>query len=127
MKILLAFHLHTLDHTHCLWQADEAKAAYWTAHCDPATISSARGGAHFKYIALLVETHGSGWAVGGALSIADAALFNIVDLHVRIFPDFKAAYPDLAAHHDKFAALPGVKAYLEGPLRQPKVNNNSLG
>lgn len=108
-------------------QADEAKAAYWTAHCDPATVSAARGGAHFKFISLLVGSYGAGFAVGSTLSIADAVLFNMVDLNSRILPDFKTAYPDLAALHDRFAALPGVKAYLEGPLRLPRVNNNNLG
>jgi hypothetical protein len=29
--------------------------------------------------------------------------------------------------HTKVAELPGIKAYLEGPLRLAKVNNNNLG
>ena len=35
-------------------------------------------------------------------SIADLLLFDIVDLHTRVYDEqFRAAYPDLAAHHDK--------------------------
>ena len=46
----------------------------------------------------------------------------------RIYPEqFDGAYPDLAAHHAKVAAVPGIAAYLASPLRLPKVNNNGLG
>lgn len=46
----------------------------------------------------------------------------------RIYPEeFAAAYPDLAAHQAKVAAVPGIAAYLASPLRLPKVNNNGLG
>jgi hypothetical protein len=31
------------------------------------------------------------------------------------------------AYHAKVAALPSIKAYLEGPLRLAQVNNNNLG
>lgn len=36
-------------------------------------------------------------------------------------------YPELVALHGRVAALPNVKAYLEGSLRLQKVNNNNLG
>ncbi len=36
-------------------------------------------------------------------------------------------YPELAAHHERIAAVPGIKAYLESPLRLPKVNGNGMG
>lgn len=38
-----------------------------------------------------------------------------------------AQHPELVVLHDRVAALPGVKAYLESPLRLEKVNNNGLG
>ena len=103
-------------------------------------------------------------------SIADLLLFDIFDLHQRIYGEqMRAQWPDLLAIHDKcaggwrqgslsaaharrparwspvppltrapclrapacaaarVAAIPGVKAYLEGPLRLEKVNNNGLG
>ena len=44
-----------------------------------------------------------------------------------ILLQFKAAYPGLVAIHELVAGVPGVKAYLEGPLRLEKVNNNGLG
>lgn len=52
----------------------------------------------------------------------------IFHLRQRIYPtEFAAAYPDLAAHQAKVAAVPGIAAYLASPLRLPKVNNNGLG
>ena len=44
-----------------------------------------------------------------------------------ILLQFKAAYPGLAALRELVAGVPGVKAYLEGPWRLEKVNNNGLG
>ena len=120
--------LHAIDTRRV--QAEEAKAAYWTAHFDPATTGGRNGGAHFAYLSHLVAKCGSGgWAVGGALSIADILLFDIVDVHQRAFGEdkFAAAYPNLAAVYKQVEAIPGVKAYLESPGRMVKVNNNGLG
>ncbi len=36
-------------------------------------------------------------------------------------------YPELVGVWERVGSLPGIKAYLGGPLRLPKVNNNSLG
>lgn len=109
--------------------AEEAKKIYWSTHLDPASASARNSGAHFAYISKLVARYGAdGWAVGSALSIADILLFDCTDAHLRIYPEeFKAAYPDLVAHYERVAAVPGIKAYLESPLRLEKVNNNGLG
>lgn len=110
-------------------QSEEAKAAYWTAHIDPTTTGGRNTGAHFAYLSKLVAKYGSGgWAVGSAVSIADATLYNMTDLHLRVWADkFAAEYPDLAAHHAQFAAIPGVKAYLDSPLCHAVANKNNLG
>jgi len=51
-----------------------------------------------------------------------------VDLHLRILKaEVEAAYPALAAHHARVAALPGIAAYLASPRRSAKVNGNNLG
>ncbi|EFN58174.1 hypothetical protein CHLNCDRAFT_57035 [Chlorella variabilis] len=109
--------------------SEEAKAAYWTAHIDPTTTGGRNTGAHFAYLSKLVAKYGSGgWAVGSAVSIADATLYNMTDLHLRVWADkFAAEYPDLAAHHAQFAAIPGVKAYLDSPLCHAVANKNNLG
>ncbi len=36
-------------------------------------------------------------------------------------------YPELIGHHGRIAAVPGIRAYLESPLRLAKTNGNSLG
>jgi glutathione S-transferase len=111
----------------CLFQADAAKQTFWDMHCDPASINKRNNGIHLTYISKLAA-HGSTWIVRDELSIADVLVWDMFDLLARIFPDtLAAAYPDLAAHHAKLAAVPGVKAYLESPLRLSKVNNNGLG
>ena len=46
----------------------------------------------------------------------DLAIWEIVDLHLRIFNDeLKAEFPDLVAFHAKIAAIPAIAAYLAGP------------
>ncbi|KAL4443462.1 hypothetical protein ABPG75_011199 [Micractinium tetrahymenae] len=110
--------------------SDEAKKSYWSAHIDPASATGSRnGGAHFTYLAKLVERYGAeGWAVGGKMSIADVLLFDLTDVHTRAFgAEFGSAYPELAAHHAKVAAVPGIKAYLGSSRQFDKVNNNGLG
>jgi hypothetical protein len=61
------------------------------------------------------------------MTIADVMLFDIFDLHIRIFEAMKETHPTLAAHHEKVAAVPGIAAYLASPLRLPAVNGNGLG
>jgi glutathione S-transferase len=109
------------------FQADAAKQTFWDTHCEPASISGRNSGIHLAYISKLAAP-GTSWLVNDELSIADIAVWDMFDLLARIFPDtLAAAYPDLAAHQAKLAAVPGVKAYLECPLRLPKVNYNGLG
>jgi len=62
-----------------------------------------------------------GFAVGGALTVADIALFDLTAFYIQKYGgEFEAAYPALAAHHAKIAALPRIAAYLAGPLRPAK-------
>jgi hypothetical protein len=36
-------------------------------------------------------------------------------------------YPALVEYHARIAAIPSIKAYLEGPKRVSQVNGNKLG
>ena len=58
--------------------SDEAKAAFWSTHCDPATASARNGGAHWAFLEGLVQRNGSSWAVGSDLTVADIELFDMV-------------------------------------------------
>jgi len=108
--------------------ADAAKAAYYTAHIDPSSQEGRNGGAHFGYLDTLLKASGSGFMVGSGLSAADLCVFDIVDLHVRIFPEQMAKdYPELVGLHARISELPGVKEYLAGPQRMQKINGNDLG
>lgn len=71
----------------------------------------------------------SGFAVGGKLSLADTALFDIFDLHIRpaAFPEIATRFPNLAAVHAKVGAVPSIAAYLSSAQRPAKVNGNEHG
>lgn len=106
---------------------NEAKTAYISEHVDPSTKHGRNGGAHLAHLAALLGA--KEWMVGSGVTIADVAVFDIVDLHMRILgEEMKKWYGEtLVAHHARVAALPGVAAYLASPLRLEKVNGNGLG
>lgn len=108
--------------------SDEAKAKYWTAHCDASTVAARNGGAHFTFVSDFVARGPGVFAVGGTLTVADVMLFDIIDMHLRIFPeDFPAAFPTMAALHAAVAAVPGVAAYLASGRRAEQQNGVALG
>lgn len=110
--------------------SDEAKKAYWATHGDKAGVGQLNRGAHFEYFARLLRKAGGDYFVGGAVTAADIAIYDIVHLHLRpqLFPDeMKATYPALVAHHDRIEALPGIKEYLAGPDRLAQPNNIPVG
>jgi hypothetical protein len=82
------------------------------------------------YVIFIFPTRSTSGFVAGTAgpTIADICVFEIVDLHLRLFPDeVKAIYPELVSHHSKIAAIPSISAYLSGPQRLAKVNANNLG
>ncbi|EFJ41636.1 hypothetical protein VOLCADRAFT_107623 [Volvox carteri f. nagariensis] len=108
------------------------KDTYWTTHGDLATTAGRNGGAHLAYFSRLLARNaptGNGKAfVGSDLTIADLAVYDIVDLHYRIFEQvMKATYPDLLAFHAHVSGLPGIREYLASPRRLAAVNGNNLG
>ena len=110
--------------------SDEAKADYYKLRIDEAGTKERNGGAHFAYLdCMLKKMSGDGpFVLGSKLTIADILVFDIVDMHLRIYGDeFKSAWPALAAHHDAVAALPNVAAYLASEKRHGQQNGNSLG
>ncbi|GAB4819891.1 hypothetical protein N2152v2_006937 [Parachlorella kessleri] len=110
--------------------APEAKKAYWEQHCDPASAGGRNGGAHWFYLAQLLRRNagGEGYFVGTQLSVADVLVFDLVDLHLRVLEEqMRQTYPELVELWERVGALPAVKAYLESPLRLPRINNINLG
>ena len=74
--------------------------------------------AAFPHLQLPPACLQDGFAVGGQLSIADTFLFHLVELHqTKYGAEFDEAYPALAAHYAKIAALPSMAAYLASPAR----------
>jgi len=70
--------------------SDAAKAAYWQTHGAPENANNRNGGAHFDYLEqYLGRNTGStaGYVVGSTLTAADLCVWEIVDLHLRIFKE----------------------------------------
>ncbi|PSC70419.1 flagellar associated [Micractinium conductrix] len=104
------------------FQTDEARAEFWGTHAEPEAAKGQCRGAHMLYIDAFVAKHGKdGFAVGGQLSVADLVLFDLVELHQRVFGErFDKQYPAMAAHHAKIGVLPAVADYLASALRPEK-------
>lgn len=108
--------------------AEDAKTEYWRAHFDPSTCKDQRGGAHMLYFSQLLKRYPGKYMVGDSISIADIVLFDLLELHIRIYKQhLKAMYPDLTAYFDGLAEEPGMKDHLADPNRFQQVNGISLG
>jgi hypothetical protein len=70
----------------------QAKTTYAATHIDPSSKGGRNGGAHLAYLAAFAarnpEWHsGRGHSVGAGLTAADVELFDVLDLHLRIFKE----------------------------------------
>merc|ERR1711916_241208 len=103
-----------------------AKSAYEKLHLDKESVATRNGGAHFQYLENYLARNGKWLAGGPEISIADLQLFDIVDLHMILLPDydFKLHFPRLSAHWETVRNIPAIAAYLESPKRLSKVNGN---
>eukprot|EP00803_Ostreobium_quekettii_P008203 evm.model.scf_1907.4 EVM.evm.TU.scf_1907.4 scf_1907:16848-19417(-) len=59
--------------------------------------------------------------VGGQVSIADFAVFNLFDLHSTMFRKSMHRFPNIVRHHEYIKSLPSIKSYLAGPKRHPNI------
>jgi len=111
--------------------SDEANNAYFKLRIDELGAVERNGGAHFAYLDCMLKKQQNGgvFVLGSTLSVADILLFDIVDMHLRIYGDeFKNAWPALAAHHDAVAGVSTIAAYLSSDRRHPQQNGTpSLG
>jgi glutathione S-transferase len=73
-------------------QSPEAKAAYWATHGARDSANGRNGGAHFVYLDSLLARNGggAGFFVGSGLTAADLCVWELVDIHLRIFDELKA-------------------------------------
>lgn len=91
----------------------------------------ARGGGYLGHIEAFAKAHGGPFLTGANVSIADFALFDLLDTHLRsqFMPGLFEEYPvpTLKAWHGAMAARPGVAAYLaSGATHREKANGNGL-
>ena len=67
--------------------------------------------------------------VGSSYTVADVALFDIFEVHLRLWAQAldAAAFPRVHAHRMAFSALPPVEQYLSSGRRWARLNGNALG
>ena len=91
-------------------------------------VQSRNGGAHLGFLAALVASGSKGHIAAGSFTIADVAVFNILDNHLQIFQkEITDTYPELITFHEKISAMPAIKAYFGSEDRLAQNNANGLG
>ncbi|GFR46113.1 hypothetical protein Agub_g7601 [Astrephomene gubernaculifera] len=107
---------------------EAAKETYWKTYFDRSSTEGRNGGAHFQYLANFLSKNPGPFCVGDSLTLADLCVWEILDLHLRIFGEqIKEAYPELVSFHEHIAGLPGIKEYLGSAKRLAACNANNLG
>jgi len=59
------------------------------------------------------------WFVENKLSVADFAMWELIDVHRLLFPGCLEKFGKLENFMERFAKLPGVKEYLNSPRYRP--------
>jgi len=70
---------------------------------------------------------GKSYLVGKDFTIADASWFEVLDIHLKVFPKLLDKFPLLKGLHARVASRPNIAAYIASGRRPAKVNNNGLG
>jgi len=68
------------------------------------------------------------FVAGSSCTIADYALFDLVDTQLRTIPDLLDNTPQLKAWYGRMSERSGIKAYIaSNPAHREKANGNGLG
>ncbi|XP_022333820.2 glutathione S-transferase 1-like [Crassostrea virginica] len=60
-----------------------------------------------------LKSNSSGYMVGDELTLADLAVYDVMEIHTRDYPELIKGYPQLQAHRERVANKPNIKKYLD--------------
>lgn len=111
-----------------LTNSDQPAVAAFAAHAP--SVATGFGAFEARLEAAQVQVMSGGRVlVGDGLTVADVALYDLFDVHLRLWPNALAAHKGFARLHQHRAhieAQPPIAAYLAGP-RWSRINGNALG
>jgi len=67
------------------------------------------------------------YLIAKEFSVADAAWFDLIDIHLRIYKDLLDSSPTVREWHKRVGARPKIDAYLKSTRRPQQINGNGLG
>jgi len=76
---------------------------------------------HFENIERILKRTKSDYLASKQFTVADAAWFDLLDGHVRIYSDFLQSHPLLKAWYDRVTSRPNIAAYLISDRRPTKI------
>jgi len=109
-----------------------ASAVFVENHIHPASTKGRNGGAHFSFLAGILERNvgGTAYIVGSRLSIADIQVYNMCKLVLRAQfgheGEFRKLQPLLTAYVERIEAEPRIAEYI-ATKQCAKVNGNDKG
>jgi len=113
------------------WRRPYAQLVYQSADFDAEKktyIPTARKFAGYFETYLKDSTDaGASYVIADRFTIADVALWEILDINLRIDQDLFKEYPTLAAYHKRVAERPNLAAYLASGRRPAQINGNGKG
>uniref|UniRef100_A0A8W8LSQ5 Uncharacterized protein n=1 Tax=Magallana gigas TaxID=29159 RepID=A0A8W8LSQ5_MAGGI len=60
-----------------------------------------------------LSSNSSGYMVGDGITLGDLAVYDVMEIHTRDYPDLIKNFPQLQTHRQKVASIPNIKKYLE--------------
>jgi len=79
------------------------------------------------FIEAVLKRNKTPYLAGNEFTVADAAWFDMIDNHLRIWSNFLDQFPQSKAFFERVRSRPNIAAYLKSSRRPEKVNNNGLG
>ncbi|XP_061179148.1 glutathione S-transferase 1-like [Saccostrea echinata] len=60
-----------------------------------------------------LSSNSTGYMVGDGLTLGDLAVYDVMEIHTRDYPDLIKGFPKLQAHRQRIAESPNIRKYLE--------------
>eukprot|EP01117_Protostelium_nocturnum_P021014 TRINITY_DN991_c0_g1_i1.p1 TRINITY_DN991_c0_g1~~TRINITY_DN991_c0_g1_i1.p1 ORF type:complete len:136 (+),score=35.15 TRINITY_DN991_c0_g1_i1:417-824(+) len=73
------------------------------------------------------EDKGANYIVGEQFTIADCVVWELLDLHIILDPDYLGSHPTLKAYYSRVQMRPNIAKYLASGKRPAKSNNVDRG
>jgi len=109
------------------WRSKYSKVIYGENYEQNMVLYKESIPSHLRTFENVLKKNGTGFFVGNRLSVADIALFDILDIHTILKPDCLDNFQPLKSFKKKIEQSSKIDEYLKSNRRRQKVNANGKG